>query len=99
MKNIQRKNRKAHLNARWEKLVELNRQHKYTSMVLVDGELVANPKQDQYTNLLQQIHQETIGIFIFDRENRPEYANQLENAKKSVATLTQGFYYNQKSAV
>jgi hypothetical protein len=99
MKNFQRSSRKAHLNARWEKLVELNRQHKYTKMMLVDGELVTNPKEDQYTRLLSQIHQETIGIFIFNRENNKVYAAHLEGAKNAVANLTQGFYYNQKSAL
>lgn len=94
MKKSENNNRLAVLNARREKLIELNQKYHYTSMVLTKDGLKPNPKEKQYTNLLLRIHEEKVGLWIFNRENNKVYSSHLNNAKNAVASLSRNHLFN-----
>ena len=55
---------------RQERLIEANLRHDYTTMVLMDGRLVINPRNEQYNRVLLEIHRERVGIWNFKRKNK-----------------------------
>lgn len=55
---------------RQERLIEANLRHDYTTMVLLDGRLVINPRNEQYNRVLLEIHRERVGIWNFKRKNK-----------------------------
>jgi|GWRWMinimDraft_12_1066020.scaffolds.fasta_scaffold18434_1 hypothetical protein len=55
---------------RQERLIEANLRHDYTTMVLLDGRLVINPRNKQYNRVLLEIHRERVGIWNFKRKNK-----------------------------
>ena len=86
--------RLATLNARYEKLVELNQQNHYTTMILVNGKLTSNPKEKKYTRLLKRIYEEKVGLWVFNRKNNKIYAENLETAKKNIVSITRNHLFN-----
>ena len=97
MTNIAKKsnnNRLAVLNARYERLIELNQKHRYTTMVLTNEGLKSNPKENQYTRLLKKIYQEKVGIWVFNRKNNEVYSENLENAKTAIVSMTREHLFN-----
>lgn len=55
---------------RQERLIEANLRHDYTTMVLMDGRLVINPRNKQYNRVLLGIHREKVDIWNFKRKNK-----------------------------
>lgn len=80
MTNVQRL---AVLNNRYERLLELNAQFRYTS----------SERCNQYLQLLLAIRREKQNIWLQNREN-PKVAANLENAKKAVVSLTRSHLFN-----
>jgi hypothetical protein len=80
MTNVQRL---AVLNNRYERLLELNAQFRYTS-----GE-----RCNQYLQLLLAIRREKQKIWLQNREN-PKVAANLEKAKSAVVSLTRQHLFN-----
>ena len=102
MTNIVKKsnnNRLAVLNARYERLVELNQTHHYTTMVLTNEGLKSNPKEKKYTRLLKRIYEEKVGIWIFNRKNNQIYSENIENAKTAIVSITRDHLFNLTSPV
>ena len=102
MTNIAKKSnsyRLAVLNARYERLVELNQTHHYTTMVLTSEGLRANPKEKKYTRLLKKIYEEKVGIWVFNRKNNKVYLDNLENAKTAIVSMTKNHLFNLTSPV
>ena len=55
---------------RQERLIEANLRHDYTTMVLLDGRLVINPRNEQYNRVLLEIQRERVGIWNFKRKKK-----------------------------
>jgi len=99
MKKSENNNRVEILNARYEKLVLLNQQNKYTEMVLTSEGLKPNPKAKKYTKLLKRIYEEKVGLYVFNRENNKTYSKNIDNAKKAIVSLTRNHLFNLTSPV
>lgn len=79
MKNNRK--RIAQLNERIERLIQMNSVKRYTTMITGEnGKLIPNPKADQYSRLLLEIHKEKTGLYFFNRENNHEYRSHLNMA-------------------
>ena len=80
--------RLATLNSRYEKLVELNAENRYTS----------SERCGQYLSLLLSIKKEKMSIWIENRKD-PLTAANLENAKNALIGLTYKQLFNLTSPV
>ena len=98
MTNLEQKlsnnKRLAVLNARYERLIELNQNHQYTSMVFTKNGLKPNPKAKQYTKLLKRIYEEKAGIWISNRKDNKVYAENLETAKTAIVSMTRDHLFH-----
>ena len=92
MTNLEQKisnnKRLAVLNARYERLIELNQNHQYTTMVLTKDGLKPNPKAKQYIKLLKKIYEQKVSIWISNRRDNKVSAENLETAKTAIVSIT-----------